>query len=757
MTAVSPLPLPLVAPGDLIVAGSDSRPSRFPLGPLGTVIRSGDGEIEWVYPAAGGLDPAWWGAVYTKTPTTAQAAVNLTALYSACAAAAVSGGRVHIDGFLGINDEFLFPRLTTISGNGFYWGGTLADSLGSCIFDAGVDDYGALFRWGSPSQTEPHWYSRLERIGLCSENTTVETLAIRGRFVSSADYDSTRKGTLSEVWVVGGDVQLRWGPDPTPPPYASAHATGTYYSAHRFVTSGGRQYRCIRTGVSGGVAPAFPTSLYQTVEETNIAGLTAWTNGAAISAGEIRRNSGSTRVFICKVAGTTGGSEPAEFATAAVGGEVTDNTITWLRVNLAKWQDRGPVDTSHWEEQDDDFLIDHCYFSGFTYTVRANSTDYAVGDIRRDATGTDRTYRCTVAGRSDSSAPAAIATAAVGDVVVDGTATWVRIENPIGSLGGVVVNGANAADAATWRNCGFSGCSVENEAYVFIRGGFHKFENCYAGGDGTNTRIFIRLFSDVPMNVKDIQSEKMYATLQVPFDGDPGYLRAINLENCTFDDEVHILRSRRVLGRSNFFNTVSAGSPRGSRLVLGPGIRYFAQEEFFYDDRAVIIGASSFYVNMRGENGSATNGIYQQGELIWRLGAFASGQPLWYAVTQQGRESSTTRANTTPYALDDYIQNASGSHTFKVTTAGTTAGAEPGGVTTPTIGAATTDGTAVLTCVNTTPVLTPVGVVFSPSSAYSVTNRTTDRSYDANATTTDELADVLGTLILDLQARGILG
>jgi hypothetical protein len=43
------------------------------------------------------------------------------------------------------------------------------------------------------------------------------------------------------------------------------------------------------------------------------------------------------------------------------------------------------------------------------------------------------------------------------------------------------------------------------------------------------------------------------------------------------------------------------------------------------------------------------------------------------------------------------------------------------------------------------------------SSAYTPTNVTTDRSYDANSTTTDELADVLGTVIADLQAVGILG
>jgi hypothetical protein len=42
-------------------------------------------------------------------------------------------------------------------------------------------------------------------------------------------------------------------------------------------------------------------------------------------------------------------------------------------------------------------------------------------------------------------------------------------------------------------------------------------------------------------------------------------------------------------------------------------------------------------------------------------------------------------------------------------------------------------------------------------SAYTPTNVTTDRSYDANATTLDELADVLGSLIGDLQARGMVG
>lgn len=39
---------------------------------------------------------------------------------------------------------------------------------------------------------------------------------------------------------------------------------------------------------------------------------------------------------------------------------------------------------------------------------------------------------------------------------------------------------------------------------------------------------------------------------------------------------------------------------------------------------------------------------------------------------------------------------------------------------------------------------------------YAFTNVTTDRTVDANATTVDEVADALGTLIADLHARGII-
>lgn len=53
--------------------------------------------------------------------------------------------------------------------------------------------------------------------------------------------------------------------------------------------------------------------------------------------------------------------------------------------------------------------------------------------------------------------------------------------------------------------------------------------------------------------------------------------------------------------------------------------------------------------------------------------------------------------------------------------------------------------------------LVAAGLAAAPAGTYTPTNVTTDRSYDADATSTAELADVLGTLIADLQSRGIIG
>lgn len=45
---------------------------------------------------------------------------------------------------------------------------------------------------------------------------------------------------------------------------------------------------------------------------------------------------------------------------------------------------------------------------------------------------------------------------------------------------------------------------------------------------------------------------------------------------------------------------------------------------------------------------------------------------------------------------------------------------------------------------------------FTGAETYTVTNGTTDRTFNANSTTVNELADVLNTLITDLRTAGVL-
>lgn len=68
------------------------------------------------------------------------------------------------------------------------------------------------------------------------------------------------------------------------------------------------------------------------------------------------------------------------------------------------------------------------------------------------------------------------------------------------------------------------------------------------------------------------------------------------------------------------------------------------------------------------------------------------------------------------------------------------------------------DATAGLTS-GKIPIATTNGrlIDLTASAAYTPTNVTTDRSYDADVTTLDELSDVVGSIIADLQAKGILG
>jgi hypothetical protein len=73
-----------------------------------------------------------------------------------------------------------------------------------------------------------------------------------------------------------------------------------------------------------------------------------------------------------------------------------------------------------------------------------------------------------------------------------------------------------------------------------------------------------------------------------------------------------------------------------------------------------------------------------------------------------------------------------------------------------TVNADTSGTTASYTTVNATTV-NATNFNRTGAAAYTASNVTTDRVYDADATTLDEIADVLGTLLADLHTYGIVG
>jgi hypothetical protein len=73
-----------------------------------------------------------------------------------------------------------------------------------------------------------------------------------------------------------------------------------------------------------------------------------------------------------------------------------------------------------------------------------------------------------------------------------------------------------------------------------------------------------------------------------------------------------------------------------------------------------------------------------------------------------------------------------------------------------TSGVAVVDGISWLYLTSAAAVFVPVQDLTKQTSAYTTSNVATDRSFDANATTLDEVADVLGTLIADLKLAGVL-
>lgn len=72
------------------------------------------------------------------------------------------------------------------------------------------------------------------------------------------------------------------------------------------------------------------------VTETDSSALTARADSTAYAVGDIvRTGTDSGRVFLCVVAGTSAGTEPAGMATSDFLERVTDNTVTWINIGSA--------------------------------------------------------------------------------------------------------------------------------------------------------------------------------------------------------------------------------------------------------------------------------------------------------------------------------------------------------------------------------------------------------------------------------------
>lgn len=172
----------------------------------------------------------------------------------------------------------------------------------------------------------------------------------------------------------------------------------------------------------------------------------------------------------------------------------------------------------------------------------------------------------------------------------------------------------------------------------------------------------------------------------------------------------------------------------------GPGAA-----EFIIGQTAGVDGASSCFklvsqdyfgnfttrFRVEGSNGHVTIGLGTNAARFHHIGSADEIQSIWQAHSTQN---------------ENMMQFRNSSGTVQMAIAGngrdfvldTTTGSKIGTATTQKIG-----------FWNATPVVQSTG--------WSVSNEVTDKSYDANSTTLDEIADVLGTLIETLKTYGILG
>lgn len=136
--------------------------------------------------------------------------------------------------------------------------------------------------------------------------------------------------------------------------------------------------------------------------------VTAWAAATAYAAGDVRRqlatpSVGNERVFVCTVAGTSGGSEPSWTVTR--GGSTTDNTVTWRECTGEAAMNGDTTDVATWNN--------------------FRNTNITLGHVCMNIAKT-RIFLCTTSGNSNNTAEPTWNTT-LGATTTDGTATWTCI------------------------------------------------------------------------------------------------------------------------------------------------------------------------------------------------------------------------------------------------------------------------------------------------------------------------------------------
>lgn len=208
---------------------------------------------------------------------------------------------------------------------------------------------------------------------------------------------------------------------------------------------------------------ALLNSAYLYVGSDKYASVAAWANGTVYAAGALVRQLAtpavnSERVFVCIVAGTSGGSEPSW--TLTKGAKTTDNTVTWQECTGQPPVNGDVTNTLAW-------------------TGSAKSNTVVLGQIIKNDAAANYQI-CTTAGTCGSGAQPSFSSTA-GTTTADNTVTWTSL-GVVGNFSAFAAPHARIlnADASTWQTVVGS--------TIYISNGHAETQattNSLAGGQGT--------------------------------------------------------------------------------------------------------------------------------------------------------------------------------------------------------------------------------------------------------------------------------